>query len=457
MALLPFPNRKTAPPQVDAEDDVPEAGVPDDARRPARIGLWVLLLGFGGFLLWASLAPLDEGVVAPGSVSMDTRRKTVQHLSGGIVREVLVREGDQVREGQPLLRLDQAVAKANYEASRQRYLGLRAVQTRLLAEQAGGAAIRWPDELQQAASSDPLIRQQMDNQQQLMASRRAALAAEVQGMQESMRGQEGLIVSYRQMLESRKGQQQLLQDELKNTRELVQEGYAPRNRQLELERMAAESITAQAELQGNLVRAHQGISELRQRVLQRQQEYRKDIEQQLADASREVIAEAEKFRAVENELGRTEIRAPATGQVVGLAMQTVGGVVQPGQKLMDIVPDREPLLLEARVPPQFIDRVRAGLPVDIRFSAFAHSPQLVVEGKVSSVSGDLIVDAQNPNAPPYYLARVGVTPEGLRKLGARQMQPGMPAEVVFRTGERSLLTYLLHPLTKRVAASMKEE
>ena len=454
MALLPFPNRKAAPPPAGI-DDVPEAAVPDDARKPARIGLWVLLLGFGGFLLWAALAPLDEGVVAPGSVSIDTRRKAVQHLSGGIVREVLVREGDQVREGQPLLRLDQAVARANYEASRQRYLGLRAVQTRLQAEQAGGGSIRWPSELQQAGASDPLIRQQMDNQQQLMASRRAALAAEVQAMQEGIRGQEGLIASYQQMLESRKGQLVLLQDELKNTRELVQDGYAPRNRQLELERMAAESSTAQAELHGNLVRARQSISESRQRVLQRQQEYRKDVEQQLADVSREGIAEAEKFRAVENELARTEIRSPASGQVVGLAMQTVGGVVQPGQKLMDIVPEREPLLLEARVPPQFIDRVRAGLPVDIRFSAFAHSPQLVVQGQVSSVSGDLI--QENPNTPPYYLARVGVTPEGLRKLGARQMQPGMPAEVVFRTGERSLLTYLLHPLTKRVAASMKEE
>jgi membrane fusion protein, protease secretion system len=454
MALLPFPHRKPPPPPVEAED-LPEAtAVPDDARRPARIGLWVLLLGFGGFLLWASLAPLDEGVVAPGSVSIDTRRKTVQHLTGGIIREVLVGEGQQVREGQPLIRLDQAVARANYEASRQRYLGLRAVQTRLLAEQAGAASIPWPAELVQAAK-DPLVRQQMDNQQQLMASRRAALAAEVQAMQESIRGQEGLIASYQQMAESRKGQLALLQDELKNTRELVQEGYAPRNRQLELERMMAESVTAQAELQGNSVRARQGISELRQRVVQRQQEYRKDVEQQLADASREVIAEGEKYRAMENELGRTEIRAPASGQVVGLAMQTVGGVVQPGQKLLDIVPEREPLLLEARVPPQFIDRVRAGLPVDIRFFAFAHSPQLVVEGKVSSVSGDLIVE--NQNTPPYYLARVSVTPEGLRKLGTRQMQPGMPAEVVFKTGERSLLTYLLHPLTKRVAASMKEE
>ena len=460
MALLQFPQRKKTPrPDVlpgeppepqDGGDEAP----PEDAGRPVRIGLWALAIGLGGFLLWASVAPLDEGVVAPASVSIDTRRKTVQHLAGGIVREVLVGEGQQVRAGQPLLRLDDAVARANHEASRQRYLGLRAVQSRLQAEQVNASRINWHPDLV-AAANDPLVRQHMDNQQQLMAARRASLAADLQAIQESIQGQEGLIQSYQAMAESRRGQLALLQDELKNTRGLVQEGYAPRNRQLELERMVAEAGTAQAELQGNLVQARRAILEQRQRFIARQQEHRKDVEQQLADASREVISEGEKLRAVQNDLARTEIRAPADGQVVALAMHTVGGVVQPGQKLMDIVPEREPLLLEAHVAPQFIDRVRPGLPVDIRFSAFAHSPQLVVEGKVTSVSGDLIVEG--PNVPPYYLARATVTPEGLKKLGQRQLQPGMPAEVVFRTGDRTLLTYLLHPLTKRIAGAMKEE
>jgi protease secretion system membrane fusion protein len=141
--------------------------------------------------------------------------------------------------------------------------------------------------------------------------------------------------------------------------------------------------------------------------------------------------------------------------VVGLQIQTPGGVIQPGQKLMDIVPFDEPLLLEAKVPPTFIDRMRAGLPVDIRFSNFAHSPTLVVEGKVLSVSGDLITDPNNPNVS-YYLARVEVTPEGRKQLGDRQLQAGMPTEMIFRTGERSLLNYLLGPLYKRMAGSMKE-
>lgn len=461
MALLQFPSRKARPAPEPVAGEAPvdpntntEPSVTDDAGRAMRFGLLALAIGFGGFLVWAAMAPLDEGVVAPGNVSIDTRRKTVQHLSGGIVREVLVREGQMVREGQPILRLDEATSRATYEASRQRYLGLRAMTSRLQAEQANSSTINWHPDLV-AAARDPLVRQHMDTQQQLAISRRASLQADLQAIQETIAGQEGLIQSYRSMTESRQSQLALLQDELKNTRELVKDGYAPRNRQLELERNVAEANASLAELQGNIVRAQRAITEQKQRAIARQQEYRKDVEQQLADVSREVISEGEKLRAVENDLARTEIRSPATGQVVGLAMHTVGGVVTPGQKIMDIVPESDPLLLEARVPPQFIDRVRAGLPVDIRFNSFAHAPQLVVDGKVTSVSGDLIQEGQN--IPPYYLVRATVTPEGLKKLGNRQLQPGMPAEVVIRTGDRSLLTYILHPLTKRMAASMKEE
>ena len=427
-----------------------------DAGRAARVGLWVLGLGFGGFLLWAGLAPLDEGVPTQGTVSIDTKRKSVQHLSGGIVKQVLVREGDQVKEGQPLIHLDEAVARANFESVRQRYLGLRAMQGRLLAEQAGQGAISFHPDLQ-AAASDPLIRQQMQNQEQLLQSRRAALRADLQGIEENIQGQQGLLQSYESMATFRQSQLALLTEELNHTRELVKEGYAPRNRQLELERMVAESSTASAELRGNTTRTRRAISELGQRATARQQEYRKEIETQLGDVTREVLSDAEKYTAAKADLDRVVVKAPVAGQVVGLAVQTVGGVIQPGQKIMDVVPGDEPLLLEAKVPPHLIDKVHAGLEADIRFSAFAHSPQLVVSGKVASISADLLTE-QGPAGPiTYYLARIAVTPEGLKALGKHQMQAGMPAEVVIKTGERTLLTYLLHPLTKRMAASMKEE
>ena len=426
-----------------------------DTRAVARKGLLVLGIGFGGFLLWAGLAPLDEGVPTQGMVTLDTKRKTVQHLSGGIVQAVFVQEGQQVKEGQTLLRLDGAVAKANYEAVRQRYLGYRAMQSRLFAEQAGSVAIEFHPDVK-SAMNDPLIKQQVTTQQQLIQARRAALAADLQGIEESVQGLKEQFGSYQNILVQRRSQLALLNEELTNTRGMVKEGYAPRNRQLELERMVAESNAAIADLLGNSLRVNRQVAELSQRSLARKQEYRKEVETQLADVTREVQSDAEKFVAVTADLDRMEIKAPASGQVVGLSVQTVGAVLQPGQKLLDVVPDSQTLLLEAHIPPHLIDKMHAGLSTDVRFNSFANAPQLVVEGKVLSVSGDLLSDPAQPQFS-YFLARVQVTPEGMKTLGKRQMQPGMPAEIVIKTGERSMLTYLLHPLVKRMASSMKEE
>ena len=429
-------------------------GVLSDGGRSARIGLWALGIGFGGFLLWAAFAPLDAGVPGQGMVAIDTKKKAVQHLIGGLVKEVLVREGDRVKEGQLLIRLDEAAARANFQSVRQRYIGLRAMESRLQAEQRNLPKITFhPDVV--TAASDPQIQQVVFNQEQLFQSRKAAQRAELQSIQENILGQEGMITAYNGMLVNRKNQQSLLNEELSNTRSLVKEGYVPRNRQLELERMSSESSANMAELQGNTIRARQTVSELRQRVVLRQQEVRKEIETQLADVSREVGGDAEKYRAAKDDLDRIDIKSPTDGQVVGLAVQSVGAVIGGGQKLMDIVPADQALLIEAKVAPHLIDKVRAELPVDVRFSGFANTPQLVVRGKVVSVSGDLIVEPQT--GVTYYLARVAVTAAGYKVLGNRQLQPGMPVEVIFITGERSMLTYLLKPLAKGFAAAMKEE
>ena len=427
-----------------------------DTGRAARIGLWALGLGFGGFLLWAGLAPLDEGVPSQGTVMIDTKRKTVQHLSGGIIQKVAVHEGQTVKEGDTLIELDSATARSNYESVRQRYLSLRAMQGRLTAEQADKDVITFhPDLLE--ARSDPLIQIQMQTQSQLLLTRRNSLRATLQGIEESIQSQQGLLTTYEGMLSQRRNQLALIQEELKNTRSLVAEGYAPRNRQLELERQVAEVNTSIVELNGNTLRAQRTIAELRQQAQVRRQEYRKEVETDLANVLREVQSDAEKLAAVKNDLERTEIRSPATGQVIGLAVQTIGGVIQPGQKLMDIVPEDAALLLEARIDPHFIDRVHAGLKTDVRFNAFAHTPQLVVEGEVTSLSNDLLTEQVGSGQVSYYLARVKVTPEGIKKLGTHRLQPGMQAEVVIKTRERSMLTYLINPLTKRLAASMKEE
>jgi protease secretion system membrane fusion protein len=444
----------SALPTIDVDATTGEA-LPADTRRVARFGLWAIAVAFVGFLVWAAFAPLDEGVPTNGVVSVDTKRKAVQHLQGGIVREVLVREGQFVDANQVVIRLDDAVSRANYEGSRQRYLALRAMESRLQAEQFNLPKIVFHPDLLAAAEVDPLIRQIVASQTQLLQSRRASLAAGLGAIEQSIQGQQASIEGYRSMQASRQNQMALLEREAKGVRDLVAEGYAPVNKQFEIERTMADIKAASADLQANQARAQSAILELRQRALGLRSDYLKEVDTQLADVRRDVQSEAERFKALTEDLARTEIRTPASGQVVGLTVQTVGAVVQAGQKLMDIVPKDEALVLEAHVAPHLIDRVHPGAKVDVRFAAFAHSPQLVAEGVVNSISADILTEPVS-NAP-YYLARVSITPEGMKTLGKRQLQPGMPVDVVIKTGERSMLTYLLHPLIKRVAASMKEE
>ena len=426
-----------------------------DTRRPMQVGLWTLGLGFGGFLLWAALAPLNEGVPTQGTVTLDTKRKPVQHLTGGLVREVLVREGQQVEAGQIVARLDTAVTLANYESVRQHYMGLRAMESRLVAEQRGARQISFDPDL--ANASDAAVRQQVATQRALFDSRRTALEAELRGIEDSVRGQEAMISGYEGQLANQRMQRDSLLEELDGLRGLVSEGYVPRARQLEIERQLAAAQGAMTELQGNASRTRSGISELNQRALQRRQEYHKEGDSQLAEIRQNLQPDQAKLKAVEADLYRTDLKAPVTGQVVGLRVQSIGAVLQPAEKLLDIVPRDEALLVEIRIPPQVIDRVAAGKTADVRFSAFAHSPSLVVEGLLDSVSHDLVSEQTDNGTIAYYLGRVSITAKGMTVLGNRQMQPGMPAEVIVKTGERSLLTYLLHPLTRRIAASMKEE
>lgn len=450
---MPTPLSNT---NLPSEAAAPGAGESTRMRQLQRWATASLVAGLVVFIVWAALAPLDEGVPSPASVAIDTKRKTIQHQQGGIIREVLVREGDQVKDDQVLLRLEDGAVRANMEAARQRYLGLRAMESRLLAEQGERERIAFhPDVL--AEAKDPLIQRHVETQEQLFRTRRMGLQADLTGIEESIRGQEALRQSYAGMIESRRAQLRLIQEQLGHIQGLVKEGYAPRNQQLELERQVAEIMTSLTDLNGNMARAVQLIAELRQRAISRRQDYRKETDGQLADVTREVQSDEGRLRALREELARTEIRSPANGQVVGLTFQTVGGVIGPGQRVLDVVPEKEALLLEARIAPHLINSIQPGLLADVRFSSFAHSPQLVVQGKVISVSGDLLTEQTNMGPMSYFLARVEVTPEGMKTLGRHQMQPGMPAEVIIKTGERTLLTYLLHPLTRRVASSMKEQ
>ncbi|MDP2793589.1 MAG: HlyD family type I secretion periplasmic adaptor subunit [Sulfurisoma sp.] len=431
-AVIPADNKEPA-----LADALPLSA---DARHPIRAGWILVAVGFGGFMLWATTARLDEGVPALGQVIVQSKRKTVQHLSGGMIRELLVREAQRVKLGDILIHLDDTQAKANFEATRQAFYSLKAMEARLIAEQTGQREIVFAEALTGQQPVHPMARQHMTAQRQVLAARRSALEGEVAILEQSAKEAEEQAKGFEAQL-------RFMKDELAGMRELAAEGYAPRNRQFEMERQFAE-------LQANAVRTRHMVTENKLRAMQRRQDYRREVETQLADTRREAATAEQKMLVAKEDLDRTIIRAPSEGSVTGLQIHTVGGVVTPGQKLMDIVPSDEELILEVHVASHLIDRVHVGLATDINFQTFANDSQLVIVGKVTSISADLVAD--QPNQPPYYLAQVAVTPEGMRMLGKRQLQPGMPADVVIKTGERTVLTYLLKPLFRRLASALTE-
>jgi protease secretion system membrane fusion protein len=406
--------------------------------------------------VWAGFAPLDEGVPISATVSIETKRKTIQHLNGGIVEKVVVQEGQQVKAGDLLVELNEGNTRANFESIRQNYLAQRAAESRLQAEVSGQAQIEFHPDLM-VAVNDPIVKQHITTQTQLFTARRNALQSELSALKENIAAMTAQLAGIDSQLISRKLQADKQSEQLKNIRELAREGYAPANNVLQMEQTQAELRALFADLKASKLKTQRAIAEMHMREAQRTQESLKESATQLAEVRKEVQAGREKLAASGDELARVKITAPVDGQVVAITIASVGGVVTPGQKLMEIVPDSEGVVLDAKIQPQLIDRVKTGDKASVRFSSFAHSPQLVVDANVRSISKDAVMETTSAGNVAYYTARVQITAEGLKQLGQHNLQPGMPAEIVIKTGERSLLTYLLHPLLKRVAGAMTEE
>lgn len=433
------------------EDDV-------NTDQPIRLGAAVLVVGFGAFLFWAALAPLDQGVPASGTVAIETRKKTIQHPTGGVVKDVLVKEGQWVKEGDVLMEVSDTQARANNETIRQAYLSQRATEARLEAERANAVSIRFGQEIT-ASKADPFVQQLTLTQQSLFTAKRASYQAEIAALEQNVQSLRDQLWGVDQSIANRLVQIQLQEKHLKSIKTLAEEGYAPKNQVLQMEQTQTELKTALSDLKANQARLSRSIEESQFRMEQRKQDYLKDVMSQLAEVKKEIQAGKERLTATNEELARTQIKSPVDGQVVGLSISATGGVVMAGQKLMDVVPKSEALLIDAKVLPHIIDKVQTGMEVSVRFNTFANTPQLVVPGKLVALSSDVISD---PNAgmagvSSYYLGRVEITSEGLKILGNRVLQPGMPTEVLFKVGERTLLQYIMYPLTKRIAASLKEE
>ncbi|MFP5406307.1 MAG: HlyD family type I secretion periplasmic adaptor subunit, partial [Gammaproteobacteria bacterium] len=359
-----------------------------DYTAVLRRGLWILVLGLGGFMTWAALAPLDEGLPAPGTVMAESNRKRIDHLNGGLVKQIMAREGQRVDAGDPLLVLDEMQSRSALNATQTQWHTALATLARLGAEREGAATLVFPPQLQTAAS-DPDVAALMRAQQELFRSRRSALEGELRIIRESVRGLEMQLASLSKLKAGRETQIALFSEQLTSYTKLRLEGFVSRNHVLEIERQLAEVQSKQSEDLANFAGINARLAEFRMRGAQREVEYRREVEAQLAEVQREYATLGERLAAQRDTVDRLVLRAPVSGTVVDLAVHTIGGVVKAGERLMDIVPEADALILEAKIGTQYIDRVQAGLPADVHFDAYASRvDRPMITGEVSVVSAD---------------------------------------------------------------------
>ncbi|OON60765.1 hemolysin D [Massilia sp. KIM] len=427
--------------------------VDTDASKWSRLGWLVVLVGFGGFMLWALLAPLDKGVPMSGTVAKQSNRQAVQHQSGGTVQEILVRDGDHVEAGQVVARMNSVVAKSNVEVTDAQYLSALANLARLSAERDGKKTIVFPPELEQRRS-EPRVAELIAQQNQLLMSRQNALQSELAASDESIAGLKLQIQGLQESRDSKKEQVTMLKEQLGGMRDLAKEGYVARNRLLDLERTYAQLNGSISEDIGNIGRSQRQVIELTLRKSQRVQEYQKEVRTQMTEFQREADAQHARLVAQRFELANVDVKAPASGTVVGLAVFTNGGVIPSGFRMMDIVPKGDPLIVEGQLPVNLVDKVHAGLPVELIFSAFNQTKTPHIPGEVVTVAADRTVDERT--GTPYYVVRVKVSEAGAREVAKHKLdiRPGMPVELFVKTGERTMMNYLLRPILDRVQAAM---
>jgi protease secretion system membrane fusion protein len=380
----------------------------------------------------------------------------VQHLSGGTIQEILVRDGDVVKAGQVLVRMNPVIAQSVMQMTDAAYLSDLASEARLAAERDGVRTIKFPAELEQRRS-DPRVADIMALQTQLLASRQGSLQNELASVDENIAGLKVQIQGLKETLQSKKEQTAFLKEQLSGMRDLAKEGYVARNRLLDLERTYAQLSGAMSEDIGNIGRAQRQVAELTLRKAQRVQDYQKEVRSQLTDVSRDTEAQLARLQAQKFELSNVEVKAPADGTVVNLAVFTPGGVVAPGFKMMDIVPSNDPMVVEGQLQVQLVDRVHRGLPVDLQFAAFNTNTTPHIPGVVEDVAADRTVDERTGMA--YYKVRVKVTPEGAKLIVQKKMaiRSGMPVSLFVKTGERTMMNYLLKPIFDRASSALSEE
>ena len=441
-------------------DDLKPQQATASERRIRRIGVATVLLIFGGFGTWASVAPLDSAAIGSGVVSVENYRKTVQHLEGGIVREIKVRDGALVVKDQVLLTLDDTQPKAQLEVLRGQLFSALAREARLVAQRDRASRPAFPAELLDAQrnreqratdamrvqlQSFTVRKQAHDGEVTLYQRQIEQLRAKSAGLSAQKKSREHLVSSY--------------ESERADFEALVQQGYAERQRVREMERNLAQSEGQRGSLLSDMAATELQVSETQVKIVQLDKELQREVAKELVDLQAELSSLREKLRSVQDTFERTVVRAPDAGMVLGLEVHTLGAVLKPGGRLLDIVPQNEKLIVEAQLSPQDIDQVHVGQLAEVRFPSFKQRDLPRIDGRLISVSADRLVDDSEGRKVPYYLARVDISASGMQALANAKfvLLPGMPAEVLVNTGERTMLQYLIAPLSDTVARSFRQD
>lgn len=421
---------------------------------PVLFGFAVIFLTFGIAGGWAAMAPLDSAVLAPGVVVVDNNRKTVQHLEGGLISEIDVVDGQSVKEGDVLFRLDVTQAQANNTLLTQQLHAAWMLEARLLAERAGLDEIVLSEELK-ALLSDPVVAQTMEDEEAQLKERLASIRGQVDILESRIAQANTRIDGLNVELQSTREQIGYINKELVDVRSLHEKGLVASTRlnSLERERARLEGVIGRtvAEISGT----ESIIGESRLQIEQLRQQHVEDVAQQVTEARKTINELRERIIVSTDILRRTAILAPRSGRVIGLQVFTVGQVVRPGDTLLEIVPEDEGFVINAQVSPLDIDAVTPNMSAEVRFSAFKARVTPVVFGYIKEVSPDRIIDEQN--GQPYFLARVIVAEEDIPEALKGRITAGMPGDVILPTGERTVLEYLLNPLQTALSQAFAEE
>ncbi len=418
-----------------------------------KIGAAIVFVTFGVFGTWAVFAPIDGSAVAPGVIVVKSHKKTVQHMDGGIVSKILVKDGDLVTEGLPLLLLDDTQLKSQLEIARSQNIVLAAQVARLEAERDQQKQIEFPEWLPNSADPRAIKAKQTETnvfisrmnayegEVALLNQRINQIASKITGLQDQVKSKQLLINSY--------------QEEIIDLQELLKEGFTDKLRLRDVERNHALHSGEIASLKSEIATNQMMISEAKIQILQTQKHFQEQVAEKLSEAQAQLNDAVERVTANLDKLNRVVIKSPASGIVQGLAVHTENGVITAGTPILDIVPQDAELVVDAKVATADIDKVSLGLNAEVRFTAFNQATTPKMDGRVIQISADRFIDEKTDIS--YYLARIELTEKSRKDLGKLQLMPGMSADVLINTGERTLVEYLAKPFTDALRRSFIED